>query len=71
MVIVMYAIKRDASGVFLVCLDCPHTERVNRFDHRLGSPRTQAARAMLQHAFSEHGKAPIALPKPQIMERWY
>src|ERR1035441_7894702 len=33
---VMYTINKDASGVILVCHDCPHTERVNEFDDRLG-----------------------------------
>jgi hypothetical protein len=43
--------------------------RVNKFTHRLGSPRTQAARAMLEHVRSEHGKEPIGKPLPQVMER--
>jgi hypothetical protein len=68
---VMYTISKDASGVILVCLDCSHTERVNEFDDRFGSRRTQAARAMLKHARNEHGKELIGKPKPQIMERWY
>ena len=68
---VMYTINKDASGVILVCLDCPHTERVNEFDDRFGSRRTQAARAMLKHARNEHGKELMGKPKPQIMERWY
>jgi hypothetical protein len=68
---VMYTINRDASGVILVCLDCPHTEHVNEFDDRLNSRRTQAARVMLKHARNEHGKNPIGKPLPQIMERWY
>jgi hypothetical protein len=57
--------------VILVCLDCQHTERVNEFDDELGSPRTQAARAMLKHSRNEHGKELIGKPKPQIMERRY
>jgi hypothetical protein len=68
---VMYTINKDASGVILVCHDCPHTERVNEFDDRLGSRRTQAAGAMLKHVRSEHGKGSIGNPKPQIIERWY
>jgi hypothetical protein len=68
---VVYTINKDASGVILVCLDCPHTEHVNQFDDRLGSRRTQAARAMLKHVRNEHGKEPIGNPRPQIMERWY
>jgi len=68
---VMYTINKDASGVILVCLECPHTERVNEFDDRLGSRRTQAAGAMLKHVRNEHGKESIGNPKAQIMERWY
>lgn len=68
---VMYTINRDPSGVILVCLDCPHSERVDEFDDRLGSRRTQAAAAMLKHVRNEHGKEPIGNPKPRVMERWY
>ena len=68
---VMYRITKDARGVILVCLNCPHTERVNEFDERLGSRRTQAARAMLKHGRNEHGKEPIVKPMPQVMERMY
>jgi hypothetical protein len=67
---VMYTINKDASGVILVCLECAHTERVNEFDDRLGSRRTQAAGAMLKHVRNEHGKASIG-KQSQIMERWY
>jgi len=70
----MYTIHRmpgSRSGVTLACNECSYTVRVNEFDHRLGSPRTQAARAMLKHALSDHGKEPIGKPKPQIMERWW
>jgi ribosome-binding protein aMBF1 (putative translation factor) len=68
---VMYSIKKDASGVILVCLDCQHIERVTEFNDNFGSRRTQAARAMLKHARDEHGKKPIEKPQPQTMERWY
>ena len=67
----MYTINQDASGVILVCIDCPHTVRVNEFDDRLCSRRTQAARAILKHVLNEHSKEPIGKPEPQIMERWY
>jgi hypothetical protein len=67
---VMYTINRDANGVILTCNECSHTVRVNEFTDRLGSPRTQAARAMLEHVRNEHGKKPIGNPKPQTMERW-
>jgi len=67
----MYTINKEASGVILVCLLCPHTERVNEFDDRLGSRRTQAAGAMLKHVRNEHGKDSTGNPKPPIIERWY
>jgi hypothetical protein len=67
----MYTINRDASGVILICLDCSHTERVGKFDGKFGSPRTQAACAMLKHVRDEHGKEPIWKSLPQTMERWY
>ena len=62
---------RSRSGVTLTYHECSHTVRVNEFDARLGSRRTQAARAMLKHVRNEHGKDPIGTPKPQIMERMY
>jgi hypothetical protein len=67
----MYTINQDASGVILVCHDCPHTERVNEFDERLGSRRTQAAGAMLKHVFIAHAKKPIGRANSQVMERWH
>jgi len=70
MLVVMYTINSDASDVILVCYHCPHTERVNEFDDRLGSRRTQAAGAMLKHVRNEHGKAPIG-KQSLIMEGWY
>jgi len=66
---VVYTINKDASGVILVCPDCPHTEHVNQFDDRLCSRRPQAARALLKHVRNEHGKEPIGSPRPQIMAR--
>jgi hypothetical protein len=52
MLAVMYTINKDASGVILVCLDCPHTERVNEFDDRLGSRRTLDEAAIDQQVVS-------------------
>jgi len=69
----MYTINRvprDNSGVTLTCNECSHTLRVNQFDDRLGSLRTQAARAMLQHVCNEHGKEPMGKPLTQTMERY-
>ena len=68
---VVYTINKDASGVTLTCNECLHAVRVNEFDQRLGSTRTQAARAMLEHARTEHGKESIGKPQSQIRERWY
>ena len=69
---VMYTITRGKSGgLTLNCKDCSHVERVNEFDDRLGSRRTQAAGAMLTHVRKEHGKESIGNPKCQVMERWH
>jgi hypothetical protein len=68
---VMCTINRDASGLTLTCNECLHTVRVKEFNHRLGSPRTQAASAMLKHVRNEHGRGPIGKPPAQTMERWY
>jgi hypothetical protein len=68
---VMYTINKDATGVTLTCNKCSHTVRVSEFDGKCGSPRTQAAQAMLKHSCNEHGKEPTGNPKPPTMERWY
>jgi hypothetical protein len=51
----MYKISKDRDGIFLLCHDCSHVERVNAFNESLGSPRTQAARAMQSHSRRKHG----------------
>ena len=53
----MYNISRSKTGgVVLKCKVCSHSERVNEFDDRLGSRRTQAAQAMLRHTRTDHGR---------------
>jgi hypothetical protein len=67
---VMYTINnvpRSRSGVTLTCNQCSYSLPVNKFDDRLGSRRTQAARAMLEHLRNEHGKEPIGKRLPQTM----
>jgi ribosome-binding protein aMBF1 (putative translation factor) len=61
----MYKITKDGDGVALVCHDCSHVERVNSFDERLGSRRTQAARAMQSHSRDKHGKGSVLSPVPK------
>jgi hypothetical protein len=69
---VMYTINRNRSGIILACKRCSHAEPINQFDDRLGSRRSQAARAMLKHVRNEHGgQEPIGRPISQAMERWY
>jgi hypothetical protein len=47
-----------------------HSERVNEFDERLGSRRTQAAQAMLNHARNDHGREPVGnKPMPKALAR--
>jgi hypothetical protein len=68
----MYTITRGKSGgLILNCKDCSHVERVNEFDDRLGSRRTQAAHAMFMHVRKEHGKEFFGEPTAQTMEQWY
>jgi hypothetical protein len=49
---------------------CSHIERVNEFDDRDGSRRTQAARAMLNHTRTEHGREPVGRPMSKALESW-
>ncbi len=55
--VMMYRIGRDRNKVTLICLACPHTERVQDFDGRTGNRRTLAARAMLKHIYEEHSRS--------------
>jgi hypothetical protein len=74
MLTMMYTINRiprSSSDVTLTCNKCSHILRVNQFDDRLGSRRTQAARAMLTHVRIEHCQEPIITPKPPTMQRWH
>jgi hypothetical protein len=61
----MYNIEHGKTGgVVLKCKACSHSERVNEFDERLGSRRTQAARAMQAHTRDRHNGVPLTrLPK--------
>jgi hypothetical protein len=68
---IMYNISRSKTGgVLLKCRLCPHTERVNEFDDRHGSRRTQAAQAMLNHTRAEHGREPAGKPMAEVLESW-
>jgi hypothetical protein len=67
----MYIISRSNSGgVVLKCKACSHSERVNEFDERQGSRRTQAAQAMLNHTRNDHGREPVGRPMPKALESW-
>jgi hypothetical protein len=68
----MYKISKDRDGIFLLCHDCSHVERINAFNESLGSSRTQAARAMQGHSRSKHGGS-VLKPIPQnygVMKQW-
>ena len=54
----------------MTCDTCSHIERVNEFDDRHGSRRTQAAQAMLTHARSEHGRESVGRPMPKAFESY-
>ena len=67
----MYNIERGKTGgIVLECKVCSHVERVNEFDDRLGSRRTQAAQAMLTHTRIEHGREPTGKPMAKVLESW-
>jgi hypothetical protein len=67
----MYNIQRGKTGgVVLECNACSHVERVNEFDDRLGSRRTQAAQAMLTHTRTDHGSEPVGRPMSKVLESW-
>jgi hypothetical protein len=61
----MYTTSKETDSIVLICRDCSHTERVNSFDERLGSSRTQAARAMQDHSREKHGVGSVlkSIPK--------
>jgi hypothetical protein len=67
----MYKISRSESGgVLLRCKLCSHSERVNEFDDRKGSRRTQAAQAMLNHTRADHGREPVGKPMSEPLDSW-
>jgi hypothetical protein len=73
MLSMMYTINRipgSTREVTLTCNRCSHILPINQFDDRLGSRRTQAARAMLSHIRDEHCKDPTVKPLPPTAERW-
>jgi hypothetical protein len=49
---------------------CSHVERVNEYDDRNGSRRTQAAQAMLNHTRTKHGRESVGNPMPTALESW-
>jgi hypothetical protein len=61
----MYKISKDTDGIVLLCHDCSHVERVDSFNESLGSPRTQAARAMQNHCREKHGVGSVLKPIPK------
>jgi hypothetical protein len=61
----MYTISKDTDGIILLCHDCPHVERINSFNESLGSPRTQAARAMQNHSREKHSVGSVLKPIPK------
>jgi hypothetical protein len=67
----MYNISLSKTGgVLLKCKLCPHSERVDEFDDRQGSRRTQAAQAMLIHTCNDHGREPVGRPMAKALESW-
>jgi hypothetical protein len=67
--LVMYRIRKDNHGVTLVCLACPHTDRVRDFNRSIGNQRTLAAHAMLKHVHAEHSRETHVRAMAMVMER--
>jgi hypothetical protein len=65
----MYRIRKDNNGVTLVCLACPHTDRVQDFKRSIGNPRTLAAHAMLKHVHAEHSRETHVRAMAMVIER--
>jgi hypothetical protein len=67
----MYAIGKTSEGIVLICQERGHFECVSQFDPRIGSQRTQAARAMEMHALVMHNTPPFrSVPKNYgVMDR--
>ena len=68
-VLIMYCIRKDSNGVTLVCLACPHTDRVQDFNRSSGNQRTLAAHAMLKHVHAEHSRETHVRAMAMVMER--
>jgi hypothetical protein len=68
----MYTISKVLEGIILTCKNCTHVEHVSQFNRRLGSQRTQAARAMQAHSRDKHKAGLLKLlPKNYgMMEQW-
>jgi hypothetical protein len=69
----MYTISKSVpEGIILTCRKCAHIERVSQFSLRLGSQRTQAARAMQAHSRDKHNASTLVqIPKNYgVMEQW-
>jgi len=65
----MYTITKDPAGMVLLCHNCSHIERVSVSDKNIGSPRTQAARAMQIHSREKHGAGSVLQPVPKDAPR--
>jgi hypothetical protein len=67
----MYTISKGPDGIVLVCHDCSHVERIDGFDKRVGSQRTQAARATQVHSREQHGLGSVLKPCRTTTESWH
>jgi hypothetical protein len=64
-----YTIKMMRGFTTFKCLHCKHTITAQEFSSRNGSCRTQAARAMNEHATAAHGRTmPVS---PSDAQMWH
>jgi len=63
-----YTIKMMSGFAKFNCLVCKHSVTTREFSSQNGSCRTQAAKAMNEHAAAEHGRpSPIS---PRAAQTW-
>jgi hypothetical protein len=70
----IYRISKDGDGIFLLCQDFSHVERIDSFNESPGSRRSQAARAMQNHSREKLSVGSALKPIPQnygLMKQWW
>lgn len=64
-----YTTQRIKGGTQFTCIRCPYSVRTLDFELKDGNLRTQAARAVNQHATQVHNQ-PMIFPEPTVQLIW-